>query len=136
MPTFQPTPNCLGATLETWTGIAGVPIANLLSATNNLQDPPDQSVRLENLLEAPTNRGESFGCRMKGWLVPPISGAYTFYTKADSTSEFWLSKTPGENYTLEKIAYHTSYATSWSDFSTQESASVSLVIGEAYYFEV
>ena len=51
----------IGTTLETWTGIGGLTIADLRSGTNNLANTPNTSVRLTNLLEGPTNAGDNYG---------------------------------------------------------------------------
>ncbi len=61
----------IGTTLETWTGIGGLTIADLRTGTNNLANTPNMSVRLTNLLEGPTDAGDNYGSRMKGWLIPP-----------------------------------------------------------------
>ena len=84
------TPNC-GATLDTWRGIGGATIADLMSGTNNLANTPDKSERLVSLLEAPTNASDDFGSRMSGWLMPPITGSYEFWNASDDQGEFWLS---------------------------------------------
>jgi hypothetical protein len=82
--------NC-GGTLDTWTGIGGTTIADLMSGTNNLADTPDKSERLVGLLEAPTNAGDNYGTRMSGWLVPQATGLYEFWIATDDQGEFWLS---------------------------------------------
>ena len=63
-----------GGLLDTWTGIGGgLTIADLRSCTNNLANTPNMSVHLTNLLEGPTNAGDNYGSRMRGWLIPPPS---------------------------------------------------------------
>jgi hypothetical protein len=49
-------------------------------------------VRHGELLELNTfDEFEGYGARLRGWLVPPVSGNYTFYIAADDNGEFWLS---------------------------------------------
>jgi hypothetical protein len=49
-------------------------------------------VRYGELLELNTfDEFEGYGARLRGWLVPPVSGNYTFYIAADDNGELWLS---------------------------------------------
>lgn len=85
--------NC-GATLDTWTGISGTSIADLISSTDNFARVPNTSTKIHylwNSLQGPTNIGDNYGSRMKGWLLPPRGDWYTFYIAADDTGELWLS---------------------------------------------
>ena len=53
-----------GANLNTWTGIGGLTIADLMSGTNNLAKTPDKSEFLLSVLETPTDVGNDYGSRM------------------------------------------------------------------------
>ena len=80
-----------GAKLDSWTGIGGMSIADLMSGTNNLAKAPEKSEYLFNLLEAPSNWNDDYGSRLSGWLVPPVSGDYIFFIASDDNGELWLS---------------------------------------------
>jgi len=73
---------------------------------------------------------------MSGWLVPPVTGSYTFWIAADNSGEFWLS-TNADRANLVRVCL-TSYVTfqAWDMNPQQMSSAISLVEGEAYYYEV
>jgi hypothetical protein len=81
----------IGTALDTWTGIGGTSIADLMSGTNNNVNNPSKSVRLIGMLEGPRNTGDNYGSRMKGWLRPQVSGDYKFWIASDDNGELWLS---------------------------------------------
>ena len=129
-------PYC-GAILNTWTGISGDSIANLLFATNNMTSEPNQSTRLTNLLESPTNIGDNYGSRMKGWLLPPVTGTYSFWIASDASGEFWLS-TDSDRVNKVLVCW-LNKSVSRYDFTsstTQKSEPITLVAGQTYYYEV
>ena len=87
-------PDC-GATLETWTGIVGQSIDDLMSGTNNFEITPSKTERLggqraRQPLEVLTIVA-SMGSRIKGWLMPPVTEKYVFWIVADDAGELWLS---------------------------------------------
>ena len=41
-------------------------------------------------LEGPTNCGDNYGDRIRGYLCPPQTGNYTFWIAGDDTSELWV----------------------------------------------
>jgi xyloglucan-specific exo-beta-1,4-glucanase len=126
-----------GAILDTWTGINGNSIFDLMSGTNFLTNVPNQSTRLTNLLEGPNNAGDSYGSQMKGWLVAPVSGNYTFWIASDDNGEFWLS-TDSDPANKVRACYSPEWtgARYWTKYSEQKSNPISLVAGQAYYYEV
>jgi hypothetical protein len=126
-----------GATLETWTGIGGTAISNLMTATNNLSTPPNSSVRLGSILESPTNQADNYGQRIKGWLVAPETGLYTFWIASDDEGQLYLS-TDDNPANKVQIANVPGWSNSreWAKFpDNQQSAQISLVAGRAYYLE-
>jgi hypothetical protein len=127
-----------GATLETWTGISGSTIAELMSGTNNLENDPNRTERLGSLLEAPFNYDDNYGSRMKGWLMPPVTGVYVFWIASDDNGELWLSSddNPKNKSLVCSQPWSTWSPRFWTRYSEQKSAFFPLVAGEAYYFEV
>ena len=126
-----------GATLDSWTGIGGWSIADLMTGTMNLAKAPDSSVRLLNSLEAPSNVGDDYGSRMRGWLVPPVTGLYEFFIASDDQGEFWLSS--NNNPANKNRICNQPFAVSplfFTAFPEQKSSPISLVAGQAYYYEV
>jgi hypothetical protein len=128
--------NC-GASLETWTGIGGGTIADLISGTNNFANPPQKSERLQSVLEGPSNWNDNYGSRMRGWLVAPVTGDYEFWIASDDNGEFWLST--DDDPANMSLACHQPYSASprqWDRYAEQKSGTITLVAGQAYYYEV
>ncbi len=128
--------NC-GATLETWKNISGSTIADLYAGTNNFATTSNVMTRLTNLLESPSNIDDNYGSRMKGWLVPPISGDYTFWIASDDNGELWLSTdSVSSNKVLVCYQSWSAELQNWTKYPEQKSSPIPLVAGQAYYYEV
>ncbi len=119
---------------QKWNNISGTAVSNLTSNINYPNNPSSSGTR--TLFEMPNNQGNNFGLRMKGYICPPTTGNYIFWIASDDNSELWLS-TNSSTANKIKIAYHTGYTNSrqWNKYSTQKSASISLVAGQLYYVE-
>ena len=114
-----------GAVLETWAG------------TLNLAGAPSRAERLGYVLEAPSNRGDIYTSRMKGWLIPPISGNFVFWIAADNVGELWLSSDDHpDNIVRRCLVYEWTDGRDWLKYPEQESTSIQLYADKAYYFEV
>jgi hypothetical protein len=127
-----------GAILDTWTGLnSGNTIADLLAGTNNLESFPNKSVRLVDLLEGSSNVGDNYGSRMRGWLVPPVTGDFVFWIASDDNGEFWLSTTDSTAYkALICRQPQSAGPRQWDKYTEQKSQPIRLVAGQAYYYEV
>jgi len=127
----------IGATLERWTGIGGLTIADLMSGTNNLAREPSTTEYLRNLdvLESPSNIGDNYGLRMKGWLLPPVNGLYQFAIASDDNGEFWLSTDDDPSHKAKMCQIAWAPPRTWDMYPEQKSAPITLVAGKAYYYE-
>lgn len=81
--------------------------------------------------------GENYGCRMRGYVHPPVSGDYVFWIASDNQSELWLSAddTPSRKSRI----LHLPQAVEQRNFDrlpSQKSAPIVLVAGRRYYVEV
>ncbi|MBN1506275.1 MAG: hypothetical protein JW955_05490 [Sedimentisphaerales bacterium] len=83
-----------------------------------------------------------FGVRITGWLTPPTSGDYTFWTTSDDDSEVWLS-TDDTADNLARICnvegwmnYEDWTYTSGSPGTSYKSAPVYLEAGQRYFMQV
>ena len=127
----------MGSTLDTWTNISGSSIADLMNVTNYLTNVPNQSTRLIDLLEGLNNSGYNSGSRIKGWLLPNVTGNYSFWIAASDNGEFLLST---DSDPANKVrACYTPGPVSHKKFTAypeQKSNPISLVAGQAYYYEV
>lgn len=116
---------------EYWTGIPGTFIASI-----PVNQTPTGTSTLTTL-EGPSNFGDSYGTRIRGFLTPTVSGAYTFRLSGDDDSELWLG-TGSNPASKVKIASLTGYTGKyeWTKFPSQTSAAASLTAGVQYYIEV
>jgi hypothetical protein len=79
----------------------------------------------------------SFGSRLSGYVVAPLSGPYTFWVASDDASELWLST---DDLTAHKVklaeVYDWTEARNWDKFPSQRSPPVVLEKDRLYYLEV
>ncbi|MBO2012043.1 PA14 domain-containing protein [Hymenobacter negativus] len=116
---------------EQWTGVSGGDIADIpLSA-------PVSSSSALSQLEAADTYGFNYGARLRGYVCPPQTGAYTFYITGDDQAELWLSSDADPAHAT-RIASCLSWTSSAHDFyryASQQSAAITLVAGTRYYLE-
>ena len=119
---------------QKWNNISGTSISNLTSNSNYPNSPSSSGTRTS--FEMNSNAGSNFGIKMYGYLCPPTTGNYVFWIASDDSGELWLS-TSSNPAARQRIAYHTGYTNSrqWTKYSTQKSATVSLVAGQVYYID-
>jgi hypothetical protein len=129
-----------GAVLaETWSNLGGSSILNLKSNNNFIANlSPSYRQYLYSLESAGQNSGIYGGVKVRGYIVPDTTGTYRFAISGSTDAQFNLAKVAGST-AATRIAY-TSGATAFRDFaarpSIQQSVSVTLTAGQAYYFEV
>jgi ELWxxDGT repeat protein len=116
---------------EVWTNVKGqsvtyIPVNSTPTSTGYL-----------NLFEGPTNTGDHYGARIRGYLCPPSDGNYTFYISSDDHSELWLSD-GSDPANKVKIAYvmGATLKRQWNKYASQKSAQIYLRSGRRYYVEV
>jgi hypothetical protein len=91
--------------------------------------------------EAPTNDGNNYGQRIRGYLHPAVNGSYTFYIAGDDNAELWLSsdEDPVKKVRIAHITGTRSASWTgirqWDKFPSQKSASIALQAGKKYYIE-
>src|SRR5262249_46866924 len=120
---------------EFWLNITGNTTASLTSSAaypNN----PSGSEQLTSL-EGPVNAADNYGARIRGYIHPLITGAYTFWLAADDGGDLLLSTddTPAN---ATRIAFVDGWTNSreWTKYPSQKSATINLVAGQKYYIEV
>jgi endoglucanase len=120
---------------EFWNNVTGTTIASL---TSNASYPnsPTGSAQLTSL-EGPINAGDNYGARIRGYVYPPISGAYTFWLACDDYGDLRLS-TSADPAGAARIAFVEGWTNSreWSKYPSQRSAAINLTAGQKYYIEV
>jgi uncharacterized membrane protein len=124
-----------GLVREFWTGLPG-------SSVDDLRRHPDFPARpsgrgLIHDFEAPSNWAENYGSRLRGWILPPVTGAYTFWIAADDAAELWLSTDDAPaSKTLIARAPEPALAREWNKRPSQQSRPMALSAGRRYYIEV
>lgn len=121
-------------TLEIWENINGLEVAQL-TANSRFAGPADHKERVDSAFSG-TDRGDNYGSRLRGVVIPPVTGDYTFYVAGDDHCELWLSPSESQ-FEKEKIAWFkgATGVAQWDLFPTQRSVTKSLVAGQKYYIE-
>lgn len=135
IPASRLVPYEAGLLREVWTGISGSSVSNLTSSPN-YPSTPNQSLTIYSF-EGPVNSADNYGARIRGYVVPPTTGSYTFWISSDDNSELWLS-TNADPASKALIASVTGYTNSreWTKFASQQSSARTLTAGQKYYVEV
>ncbi|MCJ8166737.1 PA14 domain-containing protein [Pontibacter sp. E15-1] len=117
-------------TREYWDNIYGSSISAIPFSST-----PTKTSELKSF-EAPTNIGDNYGQRIRGYITAPVSGQYTFWIAGDDDAHLYLSTSEDPN-SKRKIAHVNGWTTSrqWDKYSSQESEKVTLVAGKRYYIE-
>ena len=102
---------------EFWKSVPGKTVADLRKV---IAQPPSGFLHLRQLKSDPTTATGNVGRRLRGLLVPPASGRYTFTVKFNSPGQFLLSSTNGP----EKLA------------EVKEATVRRLSDSNVYYFEI
>ncbi|RPH35646.1 MAG: hypothetical protein EHM91_16940, partial [Planctomycetota bacterium] len=131
-PSFSPTGMILR---EIWRDIHGSSVPEFMNSQKFKEARPDESGMI-TFIDS-WNMGNDYGCRIRGYVHPPVTGEYIFWVASDDHSELWLSSddTPAKK---QKIC-HLNHPVGHRDFdndSTQKSAAIPLVAGRRYYIEV
>ncbi len=119
-------------TREFWTNISGNAVSALTSSPN-FPDGPNGTL-FPDVFECPTNFANNYGTRVHGYVIPPVSGSYTFWIASDDNSQLWLSGNhdPANAQLIASVGSWTN-PRQWTKFASQRSAPVSLAGGVLYY---
>lgn len=120
-------------TREVFRNIPGTDIVNLTSAAN-FPDNPDLTEMISDFFEAPTDVDDNYGQRMHGYIVPPVSGDYTFWIATDDGGELWLStdEDPSNTRLIASVQGWTA-SRDWTREAGQRSDPIHLEADKAYY---
>ena len=86
---------------------------------------------------APSNAGNSYGSRLRGYIIAPVTGDYTFWESGDDAVELWFSG-DANKFNAKRIAFHTGWtnAQQWDKYASQKSETFRLVAGQKCYVEL
>lgn len=119
---------------EYWTNIAGSYYLTFLTTNLNYPERPSGREFLK-AFEMPSEWGDNFGDRFRGYLIPPRTGHYTFWIAGNDGGELRLSGDSNPENAVQ-IAFANGTAPSeWSKSRSQQSAAIPLVAGRSYYIE-
>lgn len=123
----------VGLLREVWEGIGGNDLA-ALTGSPDFPDRPTSRNFVTDLFESPTDVLESYGQRMHGYVVPPLTGNYTFWVATDDQGALYLS-TDDNPANARLIASVNGWTPprEWEVESSQRSEVIRLTAGKAYY---
>ncbi|HEX5218094.1 MAG TPA: LamG-like jellyroll fold domain-containing protein [Verrucomicrobiae bacterium] len=119
----------------------GIGSGNLVSdLTSNARFPRDANwEKIQTRFDSDRNRAASYGSVMRGYLIPPLSGNYTFYIASDDNSALLLSASTNPAAAVQIAAVSGSGNWTdpyqWTKYAIQRSTPRALVAGQAYYIE-
>jgi endoglucanase len=120
---------------EYWLNITGGTVSSL--TTNSAYPGSPTGSEQITALEGATNGGDNFGARIRGYVHPLVTGAYTFWLASDDGGDLLLS-TNDNPANATRIAYVDGWTGSreWTKYASQRSATINLTAGNKYYIEV
>lgn len=120
---------------EIWDGIGGLGVVSLVGDADFPTNA--SSLSFHCALACPTDRGDNYGSRVRGYIVAPQAGTYEFWVTGDDETQFWLSPSMNkfEKRRLGVMAGAT-YIDEFPKYETQYSGPVQMEEGGRYYFEV
>lgn len=119
---------------EWWDNVTGTAVADL---TKNAKFPTSPTGSKEiTTWEIEKDKKDNYGARVRGFIHPPQTGKYTFWTSSDDNSELWLSTNdkPGNKVRICNVSSWTG-SREWTKETNQKSAPIELEAGKHYYME-
>ncbi|HOY59586.1 MAG TPA: immunoglobulin domain-containing protein, partial [Verrucomicrobiota bacterium] len=123
-----------GLLREVYTDIPGARLDDLFNSAK-YPDRPDLTEILPEF-EAPTDVMDDYGQRLRGFLVPPVTGDYVFWIAGDDESVLYLSSTtsPADAVDIAAVPDWTS-SREWTKYPSQQSGVIWLDASRVYYIE-
>ncbi|WP_177204724.1 PA14 domain-containing protein [Hymenobacter arizonensis] len=130
----QTSASCSGAgsaTYQVWANVNGSAVGDIPTGSA-----PSSTAAIASF-EAPAQSGFNYGARVRAYLCPPTSGAYTFWVVGDDAAELFLSTSddPAKKVRIASCAGWTSGNRDFTRMASQQSAPVQLTAGTRYYVE-
>lgn len=124
-----------GILREVYSGIPGSTLFELTNAPSFPNRPSSTNV-IRDFFEAPVDFEDDYGQRLRGFLLPPITGEYVFWIASDDQSALFLSSNddPGRRTPIAGVEFWTSYR-EWDAEPGQQSPPIRLEAGRRYYIE-
>ena len=83
-----------------------------------------------------TDQGTNYGSAMRGFVIPPTTGSYTFWIASDDSGELRISPDATQANAVVR-ATNASYTNpnTYNTFASQQSVALTLTAGQPYYIE-
>lgn len=119
---------------EMWEGLGGDFLADVRDMAV-LERPPKRTQDMKSF-DAPRNTAEEFYGRMRGWIVPPATGAYVFWIAGDDECALFISPDdkPANKQRIAGNRNSVGYG-DWGKEGGQQSQPIALTEGVRYYIE-
>nr|MCU0781297.1 DUF6288 domain-containing protein [Akkermansiaceae bacterium] len=122
------------ASWDLYTGVSGTSVASLTSHPSYPASPTNMGSVTS--LDLPY-RGDNYGQRVRGVIIPPATGAYRFYIASDDASQFRFNPAgPADGGSVVCRMDGWTNAYNWTAEANQQSALFSLTAGQPYFFEI
>ena len=117
-----------------WLNLTGTNVSDLTSSAA-FNNPPDVKDYVTSA-SAPVQYGQNFGLRLRGTVVAPVSGNYTFWVSANDSAVLWLG-TSDSRFSKRRISTPrvSSPPQNWDVDLSQQSIVVTLKAGQKYWIE-
>ncbi len=117
-----------------YTNIAGSDVSNLTSSATFPYNPSSE-ISLPSSDEE-TDQGTNYGSTMRGFVIPPTTGSYTFWIASDDSGELRISPDATQANAVVR-ASNASYTNpnTYNTFTSQQSTALTLTAGQPYYIE-
>jgi len=117
-------------TREYWSGVSGSSVGSIPVGTT------PTSVTSLTSFQAPSNIGDSYGTRIRGYIVPTVTGVYQFAIAGDNDCVLYLSTddTAANKVQIANVSGWTP-AGNWNYQPSQKSGQITLTAGVRYYVE-
>lgn len=132
-------PQCLGAAgtvlREVWTNVSGSSVVDLYNTPNYPNSPTSTSAMTS--LGSLLNAGDNYGSRIRGYIIPPTTGTYTFTVTGDDNAVVYLGLNAEPAF--KRVICSTPAFTLQNEFTKypdQISAPIVLQAGKYYYVEI
>ncbi len=121
---------------EVWDGVAGTAISQLTGHANYPSRPLARDF-IQSFESFHPNWTDTFGTRVTGFIVPQVSGTYSFAVAGDDIVELYLSTgaSEGNKALIASVPSWTAFR-EWTKFPAQISGTRTLTAGNRYYVEL
>ncbi len=121
-----------GLVRELFTNAPGSTLDDLFSIPDFPEFPAERST-LTGGFEALSDIGDNYGQRLRGFVIPPTTGDYTFWIACDDSGQLLLSPDddPTRAVPICSVSGYTAFR-EWDKYGSQQSAAIPLVAGRRY----